>query len=234
MAKNKELEQGVQGETAIPSSNGAAQGVQADQEPEPIARPGAVFSREAFEDMRADEDMAPSLEEPDETYIPLGRPPKGYFVVHPSPTFELKYAFTHDFRKSEGKNDPYLVMRSAWPYFPAALLRVKRLVLCQAFTDEALHTWFWLADWYETGETPSEFHKSVDRVISRGRQGWIQALYTKGIYQIKRWPEARLGEMPEPVWPDRDMFEIVQETFADRIIATPDHDLVRAIGEDIR
>jgi hypothetical protein len=230
MAKSR-VEPLIQEEVSDPQTNGV---VREQQTPEAAAKPSAMFTREAFEAMREDEDMAPSLEEQDETYIPLGRPPKGYFTIHPQKAYELKYAFTYDFRKSTGKTDPYLVMRPVWAYFPSALIRIKRLVLCQTFEDEALRTWLWLADWFEDGETPSEFHKSVDRAIARGRQTWIQALFIGGIYQVRRWPESRLGQMPEPVWPDRDLFDILQETLQDRIIATPDHELIQAIGEEWR
>jgi hypothetical protein len=211
MAKSR-VEPLIQEEVSDPQTNGV---VREQQTPEAAAKPSAMFTREAFEAMREDEDMAPSLEEQDEAYIPLGRPPKG-------------------FRKNTGKTDPYLVMRPVWAYFPSALIRIKRLVLCQTFEDEALRTWLWLADWFEDGETPSEFHKSVDRAIARGRQTWIQALFIGGIYQVRRWPESRLGQMPEPVWPDRDLFDILQETLQDRIIATPDHELIQAIGEEWR
>lgn len=196
---------------------------------------GAVaqgFTREAFLAMQSDRDLAPSLAEEDEEegYIPLGKPGKAYLTIHPDPSYELTYAFTTDFRKSKAKDDPYLVMRDMWAKFPPALLRMKRLLLCQSLQDEVPKPFLWLADRYEASESPSEFHKSVARVVARGRQGWGQALWdsTRSLYTWRRWSEGRMGVPPVPFWPERDFFEIVQETFEGRVIANVDHELIQA------
>jgi hypothetical protein len=200
----------------------------------PAARAPWAFTKSAFEAMREDPDIAPSVEERDESYIPLGRVGKTYCTIHPDPAYELCGAFTPDFRKADGKADPYLVMRHCWNAFPLGFLRVKRLVLAQSFVDESLRSFLWLGDWVEHGEALGEFHRSVDRVIKAGRRGWIQAPFVNGIYQVMTWPAHRLGEPPSPIWPDRDMFSIVEETFRDRIIGTPDHELILALGEVAR
>jgi hypothetical protein len=146
--------------------------------------------------------------------------------------YELIWAFTSDFRKSAAKSDPYLVLRPMWARFPTALLRVKRLLLCQSFQDEVPKPFLWLADWHESSESPNELHKSISRVVAKGRQAWGQALFERGIYTWRQWPESRLGVQPVAFWPERDFFEIVQETFQGRIIASADHELIQAIGEE--
>jgi hypothetical protein len=123
-------------------------------------------------------------------------------------------------------------MRDMWAQFPPALLRMKRLILCQLLQDEVPKPFLWLADWHESNESPSEFHKSVARVVAKGRQGWGQALFERGVYTWRRWPESRMGVPPVPFWPERDLFDIIQETFQDRIIASADHELIQVIGEE--
>jgi hypothetical protein len=41
-----------------------------------------------------------------------------------------------------------------------------------------------------------------------------------------------MGQAPVPIWPEREFIDIVDETFRDRIIATPDHELILCIGEE--
>jgi hypothetical protein len=192
-----------------------------------------IFTREDFAAIQADRDLSPSLAESEleeeESYVPIRKPGKAFITIHP--TYELHCAVTFDVR-STNKDDPYIVARSMWSLFPPALLRVKRMVLYQSFQDERLRTALWILDWHEAHETASEFHKSVGRVLYRGRQGWGQALYDQGskLYTWLRWPEKTLGAPPGALWPERDFDDIILTTFADRFIKSADHDLVRTIG----
>jgi hypothetical protein len=177
--------------------------------------------------------LSAAEEEEESDYAPVDKPGTAYIRVHPLSTYELCWAFTHDFRKSDGKRDPYLVLQGLWSKFPPALIRVKRLLLCQKFVDDGQHWFLWLADWHEKGDVPSELHKSVARVISRARAEWGQALYDarKGIYTWRRWSTA-LGEPPLDYWPEKPFFNIVNETFEGRIVDSPTHELILAIGEE--
>jgi hypothetical protein len=181
--------------------------------------------------MQSDRDVSPSLAGGEEEgYIPIARPGKAYFTIHPHAAYELTWPVIFDYRKSGARQDPYLVMRDMWSKFPPSLLRVKRLLLCQSFQDEVQRPFIWMADWHETSESPSELHKSIARVIAQGRQGWGQALFQRNVYQWARWPDA-MGESPIPIWPEQDFFEILEVTLHDRIIATPDHELIACIGQ---
>lgn len=191
-----------------------------------------VFTREAFLEMQTDKDLAPSMAGEDEDgYVPLGRPGKGFFTICPDTAYELTCVVTFDPRKSDTRNDPYLVLRPMWSKFPPSLLRVKRLLLCQSFLDEVQHNFIWVADWHETGESPNELHKSIARVVARARQGWGQALFERGLYRWRQWPES-MGLAPVVLWPEREFFDIVQETLHDRIVATADHELIACVGEE--
>jgi hypothetical protein len=211
------------------SMNGVGEDIR--EEVSHTAGVGKIFTREAFEAMQADLDLSPSLSagEEDEGHIQLGRPGKSYFIIHP--TYEWTWPVTYDVRKS-GRDDPFLVAREQWPKFPPSLLRIKRLLLCQKFEDDSLRTFLWLADWYERHESPSELHRSLAKVISKGRAHWGQALYQGGVYVWRRWPETWMGEPPPALWPDRDFYDIVTDAFADRFVNAPDHELIRCIGEE--
>jgi len=212
----------------------ARDGVSSEERGEGARKSSAVgFSREDFLDMQGDRDFAPSMAGDDEdSYIPLGTPAKAYFTVHHDPAYEWKCAVTYDFRKSNNKMDPFIVLRPMWSKFPKGFLRTKRLLLCQSYVDDTPKRFLWLADWYESGESPSEWHKSVARTIAKGREGWGQAPFVNGLYTWRRWSEY-MGPEPVILWPDdRDMYAIVSETFRDRIIQTPDHELILSLGKE--
>ena len=84
------------------------------------------------------------------------------------------------------------------------------------------------------GKRPVISIKVLSRVMERGRKGWGQALFDSGsgMYTWRRWSEKGMGQAPVPIWPEREFIDIVDETFRDRIIATPDHELILCIGEE--
>jgi hypothetical protein len=194
----------------------------------------SAFSREDFEDMRQRLDLAPSLTgEDDDSFIPLGRPGHNYITIHPDPdAYDWQCPVVYDFRKSNNRDEPYLVMPTVWAKFHG-LLRVKRLLLCMRFVDDAPRPFIWVADWHERSEAATELHNSIARVIVKGRQGWGQTPFIGNLYTWRKWAKG-MGPEPEPLWPDRDFYSILQETFQNRIIATPDHELVLCRGEEER
>lgn len=198
-----------------------------------------VYTREALLDMQAERDLAPSLtgeewDEEDAGLVPLRKLGTGYITICPGEAYEWPVVVTWDRRLSKGKDDPYLVHRSQRAKFPPSLLRVKRLALCLSWQDGVQRPFLWLADWHDAGESPSDFHKSIARVMERGRRGWGQALFDQGsgMYTWRRWPERGMGQEPVPIWPEREFIDIVGETFTDRIITSPDHELILCIGEE--
>ena len=118
--------------------------------------------------------------------------------------------------------------------FPPSLLRVKRLVLYLSWQDGVQRPFLWLADWYDAGEAPSDFHKSIARVMERGRKGWGQALFDQGsgMYTWRRWSERGMGQAPVPDMAGAEDDRHCGETFRDRIIAASDHELILCIGEE--
>jgi hypothetical protein len=198
-----------------------------------------VFSRQALLDMQAERDLAPSLageewDEEDAGLVPLRKLGTGYITICPDEAYEWRVVVTWDRRLSKGKEDPYLVHRSQRAKFPPSLLRVKRLVLCLSWQDGVQRPFLWLADWHDAGEAPNDLHKSVSMVMERGRSGWGQALFDlgSGMYTWRRWSEKGMGQAPVPIWPEREFIDIVGETFKDRIITSPDHELILCIGEE--
>ena len=245
--------QGVTGEVDVPESlvlpgipvndavarDGVSSGSTSTRGSERVA--SEVYTRQALLDMQAERDLAPSLtgeewDEEDEGFIPLRKLGTGYVAICPDTAYEWLVVVTRDIRLSKGKDDPYLVHKVVRARFPPALLRVKRLVLCLSWQDGVQRPFLWLADWHDAGEAPSDFHKSIARVMERGRRGWGQAHFEQdekgGKYTWRKWPERGMGQAPVPIWPEREFIDIVEETFRDRIIAAPDHELILCIGEE--
>jgi hypothetical protein len=198
----------------------------------PATAPEVVFDAAMFEAMQDDDDVSPAREiaEKELEFCPIRKPGKSYITMHPSPKYELIWPVTFNFDKSNYQADPYLILKPFWRYFPPDLISIKRIVLCLRWEDELLKPFLWVAPWCEESETPTDIHKSVERCINRGRQGWGQALWRQQQYTWVRWPESR-GEAPLTLWPDRTMFQLVEETFEGRIIAALDHPLIQALGE---
>jgi hypothetical protein len=191
-----------------------------------------VFTEALFEAMQEDADVSPGREiaERELEFCPIRRPGKSFITIHPSRKYELVWPVTFDYDKSNYRDDPYLILKPCWRYFPPDLIAIKRIVLCLRWEDELLKPFLWVAPWCEESETPTDTHKSVERCINRGRQGWGQALWRQQQYVWVRWPESR-GEPPLALWPDRTMFEIVRETFEGRVVEASTHALIQAIGE---
>ena len=185
--------------------------------------------------MQSDEDVSAGPDEEQDTVIPLEGPGEGYITICPDPAYELVWSWTYDFRKKDRKKRPYLVMPGLAAKFPRGGIRVKRLVLCQRWLEGRLHHFLWLADWFEKGEEPSPFHDSIRRVIAKGRRGWGQVVFHRNAYQWYPWPEKVEGPPPTPFWPDRTLYDILQETLDEQIIDTDAHELILANnkqGED--
>jgi hypothetical protein len=197
-----------------------------------VAMSDVLFDEKMFEAMQDDDDVSPAREiaEKELEFCPIRRPGKSYITIHPSRRYELAWPVTFDYDKSNYQSDPYLILKPCWKYFPPDLISMKRIVLCLRWEDELLKPFLWVAPWCEESETPTDVHRSVERCINRGRQGWGQALWRQQQYTWVRWPESR-GEPPLILWPDRTMFDIVKETFEGRVIDTATHALVQAVGE---
>jgi hypothetical protein len=207
-----------------------------------------AFTPELLRQMQQDPDIAtPESLEDEEEFIPLSKPGQSYFTVHPSEEYSLRWAFAFDPLRSDRESDPYIVLPSAMPYFLPEDVKQRWLMLCLRFEDEVLKPFLWAPSWYEIGAEPvdrrdrtkragrrveaSAFHKSIDRVVMHARQGWGRLSFDKAamVYRWRPWPES-LGEQPGRLWPLRNFADILNQTFADRMVVDGSHPLVAAMA----
>jgi hypothetical protein len=73
----------------------------------------------------------------------------------------------------------------------------------------------------------NEWHRSAAEAAERAKTKWLRVTSSKslGAYEIF---EAG-GELPEPVWPEFSLPEILTIAFRDRIVDRPDHPLVQRL-----
>ena len=205
-----------------------------------------LFTPELLRQMQEDPDIAvPDSVDEGLEFVPVERPGRSYITIHPDERYSLRWAFVYNPLQSKAKDDPYLVLPHAQSFFDPDDLDIRWLLLCLRFEDEVLKPFFWAPSWYEMGaestdrrdrarrvgrrEEASSFHKSIDRVVWHARRGWGQALYRfrERVYRWRPWPVG-LGEEPGIIWPDADLFALMERTFEDRIIDSEEHLVVQA------
>jgi hypothetical protein len=203
----------------------------AAEEPTEVAE-NVGFTPEMFEEMRSHPDLALGGEDDEEPqFCPVDTPGKFYTRMHPG--YDMVVTVIPDFRKSDGKQAPHLVIPRMESRIPHGMGRAKRLIYCQRYVDGLLTDFLWLADWYEKTESPNSMHQSLASIVAKAKEGFGQIIWTPRakVYRWYRWPKT-MGEQPPAYWPERAFYDVVRETFAGRIIMDVSHELFRSIGEE--
>ena len=171
----------------------------------------------AFEDFGAEEVML-SLD--------VRRPgPKEYFRVHPDPNYRL---------------DAPLIMHETgldrsfyWvaPNMRAALseyLTPYRIYTC---SSKRQSTFLWAAKLPVAGNAGRKWAESANRCAVAAMSAWgkLKASHEGGGYV---WMQAKTKH-PDPVWTDKTIGELIKLAFADYMIDTPDHLVIKMLEGDI-
>jgi hypothetical protein len=155
------------------------------------------------------------------TTVPVRKPNRQDFVrVHPDPVFRLTPAAIIEVKEDR---EVYLVTPSMAQALPGEFSMV---TLVTAINRQGtLHIW--------PIKLPSpegrlnEWHRSAAEAAERAMKKWVRvtASMSLGAYEIF---EAS-GDLPEPVWPDYSLGEILKIAFRDRIVDRVDHPLVQRL-----
>jgi len=156
------------------------------------------------------------------THVPLERPKRQeFFRAHPDPAWSLTTSIVFD-EENFGR-DAYLVL----PDMRAALLGDARpALLAPVITRQGVFK-FWPLKVPLDESRPNPWFESSRDALERSKASWvcIKPDLALGAYRVLQ----AVGDIPNPVWPDRQPNELLEIAFRGRIIDSEDHPLVRRI-----
>jgi hypothetical protein len=153
--------------------------------------------------------------------IPVGKPDQQEFLrVRSEPEWRATYAFI----RVKSDNEYYLVMPNVFPALAAAEYKFSTLYTVMT-RGGALHLWpvpvkdadGKINDWHQSG------HEAAERCM----QGWHRIIPDKKVGGYECQPAAY--PLPDPVWPDLQVGEVLRIAFQRFLIDTLDHPLLKKL-----
>jgi hypothetical protein len=155
------------------------------------------------------------------TTVPVRKPNRQDFVrVHPDPSYRLTPAAIIEAKEDR---ETYLVTPDMAQVLPGEFVIV---TLFTTITRQGtLH--LWPVKLPNPEGRQNEWHRSAAEGAERAMKKWVRvtASMSLGAYEIF---EAS-GELPDPVWPDFSLEEILKIAFRDRLVDRADHPLVQRL-----
>lgn len=155
------------------------------------------------------------------TTVPVRKPNRQDFVrVHPDPAFRLTPAAIIEAKEDR---EVYLVLPGMAPQLPGEF-SVATLYLT-INRQGVIH--LWPVKLPGPDGKHNEWHRSAAEAAERAMKTWVRVTSSMslGAYEIF---EAS-GDLPEPVWPDFSLQEILKIAFRERIVDRADHPLVQRL-----
>jgi hypothetical protein len=159
------------------------------------------------------------------TTVPVRKPTKLQFVrVHPGRDMRLEGAALLELRD---ERKTYLVTPAACA---AAAEFIKRVTIFTAMTREET-LFLWPVPLSEGEGVANLWNQTQMEAADAAMENWVRLSSNMelGAYVISM----PLAVLPEPKWPDADLTELLQIAFADQLIDTPDHPVLRRLRGEI-
>jgi len=155
------------------------------------------------------------------TRVRVGKPGKHEFVrVSVDPEMSIEAAIFED-----PEREVYLVKREACSVLPSG---IKPVLLVLTVNQHGQPLLWPLALGDGSGRT-NPWHQTARDAAELAKEHWtkVAADMHMGCYRI----HLASGDLPDPVWPDKTFNELLRLAFRDRVIADPEHPVVRqALG----
>jgi hypothetical protein len=156
------------------------------------------------------------------THVPLQRPGRQvFFRTNPDPSWSLTTSIVFD---EEGfGRDAYLVL----PQMRGELLGEVRTTLVSAIMTRQGVFQLWPLKLPLDDGHPNAWYESAREALELSRTRWVcmRPDLSLGAYRVL----CAIGDLPDPVWPDRPFRELLDIAFRGRIIDSSDHPLVRRL-----
>ncbi len=186
---------------------------------------GSPFAGYTLEELQLPQDFAGEIGvQKLITTIPVNRPDRDrFFRTNPNPAYKLTVVVL----EIKGENETFLVH----PNLAARLTgetRAKQLVVC--INRQAVLS-IWPLALPEPDGRINPWHRSAMEAAKIAESHWIRlipntALGAYDIYQAQ-------GDLGEPEWPELTMQQIVDIAFKGKIIAEPDHPVLRQLRGEV-
>ena len=152
------------------------------------------------------------------TTVPVGRPSKDrFFRTHPSPS----WVFPAWILENKASGETYLVSAEV----ASALGDQVRPVELHAAIDRQNNPFLIPIPLPGPNGVRNRWHESLAQAIERAKSVWLRISANKdlGGYDIFE----ATAKLPDPVWPDTTMDELLEVAFKGRIITSLDHPIVQ-------
>jgi hypothetical protein len=156
------------------------------------------------------------------TNVPVGAPsPDGFFRVNADPEMTLS---AHTLRLKDDKDRVSYFVPPFMAGHPLLLKRLRSTLLVVTFSWPLRVIGIWPvpldtegpgAPWWETARTAYETAK----------ERWTQLSAGEGHYVVS----VAEGDIPDPVWPERTLSELLKAAYKDRIITNDEHVVMRRL-----
>ena len=158
--------------------------------------------------------------------VPVRRPhPQHFFRVHPSEEYRL----TTQILEMKEDREAYIVARQLWDALHGESGFGPRLIVTTVTRQGVLSLWP-LRLPRSDGRTDN-WATSALAAVKEAETRWVRmaADMHLGAYRIVR----AIGEIPEPLWPDRSFEEILSEGFKERFINGLDHPVLQKLRGEL-
>ncbi len=152
--------------------------------------------------------------------VPVGKPDRAKFFRVPDDEACTFRVFLYE---DKATNDTYIVLPFVQPLL-GSLARPAQLHAAIDRTDNPFLIPVILPG--EDGQWNS-WHESLAQGVEMAKDHWVRLVANKSInaYDINQAAAA----LPDPVWPDATMEELIKIAFRGKIIDNPDHPVIRAL-----
>jgi hypothetical protein len=182
----------------------------------PIANPFGDLSKLRLDQSFMDTGVKKLL-----TTVPVRKPNRQDFVrVHPGPDYRLNPAAIIELKEDR---EVYLVTPEIAVDVPGEF--VVATLYATINRQGVLH--LWPVKLPGPDGKHNEWHRSAAEAAERAMDRWIRvtANMSLGAYEMIE----ATGDIPDPVWPEISLQEILQVAFRDRIVESLDHPLIRRL-----
>ena len=152
------------------------------------------------------------------TTVPVGKPSKDrFFRTHPSPS----WVFPTWILENQVAGETYLVSTEV----ASVLGNLARPVELYAAIDRQNNPFLIPIPLPGPNGVRNPWHESLAQAVERAKVVWLRISANKdlGGYDIYE----ATAKLPDPVWPDITMDELLEIAFRGRIITSPDHPVVQ-------
>jgi len=152
--------------------------------------------------------------------VPVGKPDKTKFFRVPD---DDAFTFRVFLYEDKTANETYIVLPFVQPFL-GSLARPAQLHVAIDRTDNPFLIPVILPS--EDGQWNS-WHESLAQGVEMAKDHWVRLVANKSInaYDVNQ----ATAVLPDPLWPDTTMEELIKVAFRGKIIDNPDHPVIRAL-----